>query len=274
MNARTLAFRDAALAATMGATPTSFGHDAVCNVSDVGNFYGDFGHMHGDFGADAEVAAAAATLPAAHPVNQALAKKRVQMAHGGGLPAGHPLMNMAGGATMHAMHPANNPANQGIVQQMWNQQASKAQATAERASELDPNGDSTVKIGRYGFAINQALVLNTPLTFTQTQNPDVNIRPKRVTMNAPAYGFVTITELKVSNVSVTVGGVQDAFDYNANAVDAQLDLPTMGPQTRATVTGNYTGFTPPGYSAAAAYTFTVSFRGPSNIAGSGGPIGL
>jgi hypothetical protein len=72
-------------------------------------------------------------------------------------------------------------------------------------------------------------------------------------------------EIKVANVSVTVGGTQDAFDYSAIGVEQSLDMPTLSPANRATVLGNYTGFVPPGYVALAAYTFCASFKGPAQI---------
>jgi hypothetical protein len=46
-----------------------------------------------------------------------------------------------------------------------------------------------------------------------------------------------------------------------------LDLPTLQPANRITVTGNYTGFVPPGFANNFAFTFIMTFQGPSTIAG-------
>jgi hypothetical protein len=143
-------------------------------------------------------------------------------------------------------------------------QLTKVQS-ASRQRLLEPNRGSTVKVERYAFAINQALVLGVAATLTMTGNPDTTIRPQRVTMNAPQNGFATITEIKVANVSVTVGGIQDAFDYSALGVGQSLDMPTLSPANRATVLGTYTGFVPPGFVGGSTYLFCASFKGPSSI---------
>jgi len=106
-----------------------------------------------------------------------------------------------------------------------------------------------------------ALVLGVAGAINATGQPDTNIRPQRCTMNAPQPGFATIAEIKVANVSVSVGGTQDAFDYSALGVGQSLDMPTLTPANRATVLGNYTGFVPPGYVGGAPYTFCASFKG-------------
>lgn len=137
--------------------------------------------------------------------------------------------------------------------------------TARRASLLEPNKGSAVKVEVYEFNVNQPLTLGTTLSFTATNQPDTNIRPKRVSMNAPAPGFVTITELKVANVSVIVGGTSDAWNYNANGVGQHLDLPTLSPANRATIIGAYTGFVPPGFVGGSSYLFCVSMKGPASV---------
>jgi hypothetical protein len=131
---------------------------------------------------------------------------------------------------------------------------------------LEPNKGSAIKVERYTFSVNQALVLGVALGLTtMTGQPDTNIRPQRVTMNAPTPGFCSITELKVANVSVTVGGIADAFQFSAIAVGQTLDMPTLSPANRATVLGAYTGFVPPGFVGGSAYLFTASFTGPASI---------
>lgn len=145
--------------------------------------------------------------------------------------------------------------------------AETEQKTKGRMNMLRPNAGSKVQVERYAFAINAALVLGTASAIDASNSPDVTIRPQRVTMNAPATGFVTISELKVANVSVSVGGTQDAADYAPNAVGSTLDMPTLSPANKARLLGNYTGFVPPGFAGAAAYTFCCSLKGPAVVAG-------
>ncbi|MDX1371013.1 MAG: hypothetical protein R3321_00995 [Nitrososphaeraceae archaeon] len=139
--------------------------------------------------------------------------------------------------------------------------------TQSRERILNPNRNSNLKVERYAFTISQAITLGTAVTFTTlTGQPDTTIRPQRVSMNAPTPMFAFIQEIKVANVSVTVGtGLEDAFNYNALGVGQSLDMPTLSPANKATVLGSYSGFVPPGFAGGTATNFSVSFRGPSSV---------
>jgi hypothetical protein len=149
----------------------------------------------------------------------------------------------------------------------WRALRAKRGMTQHRGRLLEPNKGSAVKVERYAFTISQAITLGVATAFTTlTGQPDTTIRPQRVTMNAPTPMFAFIQEIKVANVSVTVGsGLEDAFNYNANGVGASLDMPTLSPANRATVLGAYTGFVPPGFVGGTPVNFSVSFRGPASI---------
>ena len=166
------------------------------------------------------------------------------------------------GATALARRPP-----QAAMIRAWRKQRQANARTNKRELLINPNSGSTVNIGRYSFSVNQALVLGTAAGIVASGNPDVTIRPQRVTMNAPAIGFVTVTEIKVANVAVTVGGIGDAFEYSPLGVGMSLDMPTLSPANRATVLGFYTGFVPPGFVLGTPFTFSASFKGPSSIVG-------
>jgi hypothetical protein len=152
-----------------------------------------------------------------------------------------------------------------VAAKLWAKHRQDTAASDRRARLIEPNKGSKIKVERYAFAINQTLALGTAVALSASGQPDTNIRPQRVTMNAPAPGFCTVSEIKVANVSVTVGGTQDAFDFSSLGVGQSLDMPTLTPANRATVLGNYTGFVPVGYNNAQAYTFCCSFKGPASI---------
>lgn len=223
-----LALRDPALAAIMGAVGQP--------GSDFGGEFGDdsYGTYGFEFGADL-----GASL---------------------GLQGTSALRNMAG--VRQSMQLAPPPAQ---VQQIVAAAAESHAVTQGRRRMLEPNAGSQVKVERYAFAVNQTLTLGVAVAIDASGQPDTNIRPQRVTINAPSPGFLTISEIKVANVSVTVGGTQDAFDYNALGVGQALDMPTLSPANRARILGNYTGFVPPGFAAAAAFTMCASFKGPATI---------
>lgn len=225
--AKQLAMRDPALAAMLG---------AIGNESDFGaefgeDFNGEGSYFGAEFGSD----------------------------YGFGAEFGDDAAVLANPASAH-------PA--AVVQSAQNivaQQRARAAHSQRRNMLLEPNSGSSIKVERYTFAINQTLTLGTPVALSMSGQPDTTIRPQRVTMNAPAPGFATISELKVANVSVTVGGTSDAYEYNPLGVGQSLDMPTLSPANRATLLGNYTGYVPPGFVAATSYIFVASFKGPASI---------
>lgn len=148
----------------------------------------------------------------------------------------------------------------------WAQIHQQKAITDRRARMLEPNKGSHVKVETYVMAMSQALTLGTTVALDMSQNPDVNFRPQRVVSNAPAPGFATISNIKLANVSAVVGGTTDAWIFSATAVGTRLDLPTLSPANRASCTGSYSGFVPPGYVAGSAYSFSLSFVGPATMA--------
>lgn len=158
--------------------------------------------------------------------------------------------------------PRFNPAQ---AAQLWVKHHRGQANTQRRASILDPNRGSNIKVERYSFNLNQNLVIGTASPVSITKSPDVTFRPQRTTVNAPTPGFVLIAEIKVANVSVTMGDAEDAYNFSSLGVGQSLDMPTLTPSNRASVLGNYTGFTPPGYVGGSAYTLNVNFKGPASV---------
>lgn len=152
------------------------------------------------------------------------------------------------------------------VQQVWKKHATQQARAQKRALILEPNKGSAIKVERYSFSIDQDITLGTASDISMTGQPDTTIRPQTVTMNAPTPMFATIANIKVANVSVTVGpGNEDAYNYNANGWGRSLDMPTLSPANRATITGRYTGFVPTGFVGGQEVNFNASFKGPASI---------
>ncbi len=160
---------------------------------------------------------------------------------------------------------APTPANMQKAWAHYGNAAKRDARTKARERILEPNAGSDVKVERYAFSLNQTLTLGTAVAVSAGGNPDTNIRPQRVSINAPAPGFGTVTEIKVANVSVTVGGIGDMFEYNAMGVGQSLDMPTLSPANRASILGAYNGFVPTGYVGGFSYILCVTFKGPSSI---------
>jgi hypothetical protein len=159
------------------------------------------------------------------------------------------------------------PQNQAQLVALWKNHHAKKARASRREMLLEPNKGSAVKVERYTFTLSQAITLGTAVAFTTlTGQPDTSIRPQRLTCNAPAPMFAFLQEIKVANVSVSVGsGLEDAYNYNANGVGQQLDMPTLSPANRATILGSYTGFVPPGFVGGTAVYFSASLKGPASI---------
>jgi hypothetical protein len=233
--------RDPALAALMGAIEGSdFGAEFGAEYPFQGEYGADYGADYGgDYGADA-----GADYGADYGADWGYE-------FGGPPPA----------AAMARRAPPPR-----VAAALWNRHQKHQMRTERRETLLEPNKGSSAKVERYTFSVNAPLVLGvaSPLVGA-TGQPDTTIRPQRVTMNAPTPGFVAVQEIKVANVSVTVGGTADAFQFSALGVGQSLDMPTLSPANRASVLGNYSGFVPPGFVGGAAYSFTASFTGPATI---------
>lgn len=228
-NAKQLAMRDPAAAVLLGAIAgADFGAEDSDFGSDFGDDWGaDFGSVFSPMGADFGDDDIGADFGAA----AALAKP-----------------------------------NSAQMAQLYVNAVKKKAKTDKRRSLLEPNSGSAAKIERYSFAISQAITIGTSVAVNITGSPDVDIRPQRVVCNAPCPLYVFLSLLKVANVTITVGpGVEDAFDYSAQAVGTMLDLPTLTPANRATVQGTYTGFIPPGYVNGTSSYFVTSFKGWASI---------
>lgn len=242
-NANQLSMRDPALGALLGLIGgADFGHEAEIDVgADFGADFGynDFSPIGAEFGNDFDPYAAMG-------------------AEFGSFDWG----SEGFGAEFGAAAP---PSAQTLVK-LQKAAMAKAQKTARRASLLEPNKGSAVKVERYSFGLSQALVVGTAAAIVLAGNPSVDIRPQRICTNVPGPNYVYLTLIQVANVVVTVGnGVEDASDYANVAVSTMLDLPTLSTQTPARVTGNYFGFVPASYVIGSATFFTTSFKGWANI---------
>ena len=250
-SASDLALRDPATAALMGIVGGEAGDSGTTFGADFGADFGDdYGDDAGaDFGADAPPPP---PPPAAlqHPATAAHYHRQVQAWHG---------------RQQHVAHRRGMPEQ--VAHTMHPRDRARHEHHARRALMLDPNNGAEVKVERYTFAMNVILSIGTASAFNITQNPDTTIRPQRVTMNAPMSGFVIINEIKVANVSVTVGGSLDAYQFNPNAVGSSLDMPTLGPQNRVGVLGSYSSAIPTYLLFGNSFTFVMSFTGPSSLAG-------
>ena len=149
----------------------------------------------------------------------------------------------------------------------WNKTVRAHVANRRREALLEPNKGADAKVERYAMPTAQAIVIGTALAgWTILANPTVNIRPQRVTSNAPNQNYVFLLSMSVANVNVLVGpGVQDAYDYAAEANGTSLDIPTLTPSNPIRITGNYTGFVPANFVVTTATFFTMTFIGWASI---------
>ena len=161
-----------------------------------------------------------------------------------------------------AAHHGATPQGRAIIAAHLRKQAHRD----HRAMLLEPNKYSDLKVERYSFSIVTTIsALGTMQALTGSNSPDVNFRPQRVTSNVVSPGMVLISDARVANVSFTVGGMIDAWQWNANAVGQHLDVPTLTPANKASFSGTYTNLVPSPLSGTGSYTFILAFSGPSSI---------
>lgn len=257
MNRKNIAMRDPALAALVGATPADFGHEdddfgaefaGVDYLDDVADALDESG-FGAEFGAPTlqdMMSMIASSAPGAPAVN---------IGHG------NPYAAMAAHPAAAAQIMAQGGAGSALLA---NHLAGRAR-TRSRESLLEPNKGSATKVERYTFSVSDDVVAGTPKTISVSNQPDTTIRPQRVTCNAPTPGFFIIDSIRVANVNVTVGGVIDAYDFNSNGVGQSLDMPTLSPSNKLSVSGGYTGLIPSFLLVGNPYKLIVSVKGPASI---------
>jgi len=168
---------------------------------------------------------------------------------------------------------ARRAPSQAALHRAWAVRARQKAVGRRRRRLLNPNLDSDIVVERYSFSMSQVLTVGTAATISMTQNPQVTFRPQRLTMNTPSVGFVEITGIQVANVNAQVGGIADAWDFNANGVGMAMDLPTLSPANQASVSGSYTGFAPAPLQDDQSFRFIASFKGPAIVAGGSTNLG-
>lgn len=252
--------RDPSLAAAIGAMPgPDYGGRG-------GASFGHWGSGMG-FGVDAPAAPMlpAPPLPPGHPAHMA----HHAGPYGGftGYRAHHgypPFYDGRYGYYGHGMPEYPHPAH---AAELW---ANMEGETARRARILDPNEHSRLKLERYSFSLSPEanFTLGTgPVAFDATLQPNTRLRAQRVLANAPCENFVILDSLQIANVNVFVGTSEDAWTYNPRAQGVMLDLPTLDPANRATVSGSYTGLLPANFASEFSFQFIVTFQGPSTMVG-------
>ena len=228
-----IAMRDPALAAALGVMDSDFGDEDMSEFEPEqfggeDSFAGSFGDE--DDGDEGIASIFGADVP----------------------PPNHPASPM--------YHP--NPAVQKILHHHMKKHAHRDR----RLMLLEPNKYSELKVERYTFSVSAVIsTLGTTQALSASNSPDVNFRPQRVTSNAVSPGFVFITDGRVANVSFTVGGLIDAWQWNANAVGQSLDVPTLTPANKASFSASYNGLVPSPLGGTGSYTFVLSFNGPASI---------
>jgi hypothetical protein len=271
-DANELAMRDPAAAALFGVTGSDFGVEPTLYTGSESDFGSDFDGEDefgvDEFGNDDNYDQGFSTfggspwMPSSpvHGFHEDFRQYPVfGYDFGAAPPPGHPA------APAHVVHmkPAPvAPQHKAILMAHAKRQAHRE----HRAMLLEPNKYSDLKVERYTFSLSATITaLGTTGALSGSNSPDVNFRPQRVTANVVSPGMVTFTDLRVANVSFSVGGMLDAWQFNANAVGQHMDVPTLTPANKASFIGSYTGLVPSPLSGTGSYPFILSFTGPSSI---------
>ena len=142
-----------------------------------------------------------------------------------------------------------------------------AQHQMHRELLLDPNKYSRLKVERYSFTLLQAFTFGQNDDLNTTLQPACKMRPDRIVTNIPIPFMMEMDTLQVSNVNVLIGSGEDAWTYNPQAQNVVLQLPTVEPAFRVTLTGYYTGVYPTGYQSGNPFNFRTGLQGWAVLAG-------
>ena len=119
---------------------------------------------------------------------------------------------------------------------------------------------------RMSFGDSRDVTLGRSSILEFDMQPDCNIRPQRLTTNAPSAGIFYISVFKVRNVSIFIGpGDEDAFHYHPWSIGQSVDCPELTPTDHAILLIRYNGVIPVNWSRGEVYTFTVSLKGPAKV---------
>jgi hypothetical protein len=111
------------------------------------------------------------------------------------------------------------------------------------------------------------IVLGTAQDLELYGNPHAAFAPHRLTVNVAWPDFFYIDDIKVGNVSHSLGATTDAYEFS-DAWETVMSgrariypLPTVEPAQRITVAGKYTGRIPQGMKAGETFPLKFSFHG-------------
>jgi hypothetical protein len=190
-----------------------------------------------------------------------------------------PVVQSPGAGAMvvdHGHHPAPPNPHPHELARVWHEHHARqhhehlmAQHQMHRELLLDPNKYSRLKVERYSFTLIQAFVFGTPDDLNTTLQPACKMRPDRIVTNIPIPFMMEMDTLQVSNVNVLIGSGEDAWTYNPQAQNVVLQLPTVEPAFRVTLTGFYTGVYPSGYQNGNPFNFRTGLQGWAVLAGNG-----
>jgi hypothetical protein len=113
----------------------------------------------------------------------------------------------------------------------------------------------------FALSVSHELVLGEPCRFAMSSSTDIRFTPEQLHLNVPCMGLVLVHEVKICNVSMTVGtGAIDAIAYSKG--EMRLGGFEMYPANRVSLICEYTGYVPEQYVAGQKYTFSATFKGP------------
>jgi hypothetical protein len=113
----------------------------------------------------------------------------------------------------------------------------------------------------FALSVSHELVLGEPCRFNLSSSTDILFTPEQLHLNVPCMGLVLVHEVKICNVSMTVGtGAIDAIAYSKG--EMRLGGFEMYPANHVSLICEYTGYVPVGYSLGQKYTFSATFKGP------------
>lgn len=98
---------------------------------------------------------------------------------------------------------------------------------------------------QYSFGASAGIEIGKPSLIELGDWPGIPIKAERITINCPCVSFLELTDLRLGNESMLLGGTEDAYAYSPeNNIVGGRDMPIIQPFHRVRASMNYTGLCP------------------------------
>ena len=133
------------------------------------------------------------------------------------------------------------------------------------ASYLDPNGNLEEHVRRYTFSLDEKVTLGKEKSLFMKNGPLAPMTPEKILFNVPCFNFALIATIQCGNMSIVIGGYEDAGNYTPDKPAGRYKCKHIGTADQVVVMGVYTGLSPAPFTEGNEYMIVATFQGPARL---------